>query len=149
MPTDSSPARFASGTRIVAARAQLGKLILLVSDDERRSTVVADYLRARGYRACIARTASLAFARVVEGESGEGARVDLVLTGVLGDGTSGLDLVAALRGIDTHAKVMLSGRRLTGDQRELSAIYGVDVLDGPLTPESICEAIEQVLATAA
>ncbi len=122
--------------------------MLLVTDDKDSRSFVAQVLRTGGYEVTIATTSSDAFERVMEGNEGAKAPVDLVLTD-LRDSRSGLELASALRAAASRVGLLLSSRGLSRDQRELAAFYGVEVLETPFTPDLVCSAVERALSSAA
>ena len=147
----SRPSRFASGIRTASrgrGRAAALARVLLVTDDRESRSFLAQVLCTGGYEVCIATTGSDAFARVMEGNEGAAAPVDLVLTD-LRDCRSGLELASALRAAAARVGLLLSSRGLSRDQRELAALYGVAVLEEPFTPDLVCSAVARVLSFAA
>jgi two-component system NtrC family response regulator len=75
--------------------------LLIVDDEEAQRTVLAGFLRKRGFRVTTAASADEAL-RIVEGET-----VDLVLTDMRMPGRSGVDLLDAVRGVNPDVGVVL------------------------------------------
>ena len=75
--------------------------LLLVDDDRSFCTVMADALRARGMDVCIAHDAPTGIA-AASADPPEYAVVDLKMPG-----PSGLELVRALKALDTHTRIVV------------------------------------------
>lgn len=115
------------------------RLILVVDDDERLRTLLAEYLEGRGFR-------------VVTAEDGErGLEVvrsrepDLVVLDVMLPGLDGFEVIRALRRSSTIPVVMLTAR---GD--ELDRIVGLEIgaddyLPKPFNPRELLARIQAVL----
>lgn len=149
MARPSRPPRFASGFRAVSrGDVRAPARVLLVTDDAEARDFLGQVLRTAAYDVVDVTTGSEAFARVMEGNEGAAPVIDLVLTD-LRDCASGLELASALRAAASRVGLLLSSRGLTSDQRELAALYGVDVLEAPFTPDAVSGAVERALSAAA
>ncbi|MCI2238648.1 response regulator [Kineococcus sp. TRM81007] len=118
--------------------------VLVVEDDADIRTLLDLRLRAAGHRVIGAESAPAALAVIAE----RGAP-DVLVSDVSLPGTTGLELVAALRAREDYAHlpvVFLSGRVQPADieaGRALGAVY----LTKPVVLTALCTAIEQALAT--
>ncbi|WP_432492650.1 response regulator [Kineococcus auxinigenes] len=119
--------------------------VLVVEDDADIRTLLDLRLRAAGHRVIGAESAAAALAVMAE----RGAP-DVLVSDVSLPGTTGLEMVADLRGQQDYEHlpvIFLSGRVQPADieaGRALGAVY----LTKPVVLTALCTAIEQALATA-
>jgi signal transduction histidine kinase len=127
----ASSARGATGT----PRATLRGTVLLVEDNAEVAAVVAGMLHAAGYSVTAAASGTAALARL-----GAGERFDLVLSDIVMEGLSGLDLAAQIRDREPNLPVVL----MTGysDALLMGSSQGLPVLYKPFRHEEL----EAVLA---
>ena len=115
------------------------RTILVVDDDDRIRTLLAEYLGGRGYEVLVA----------ADGESGlEQVRsnaVDLVVLDVMMPGKDGLSVLRELRAVGALPVIMLTARGEDTDRIVGLELGADDYLAKPFNPRELVARIEAVL----
>ena len=119
-----------------------GESILLIDDDDGVRTVLEMVLSARGYRV----STSASGERGLEEFARHRAEIDLVITDLMMPGLSGAEVVQRLRAVAPLTKIIaFSGLRTSDETFDPAVLVGVEVLDKPITAETLLKTIRQVL----
>src|SRR5512140_2783482 len=118
--------------------------VLLVDDERFARTVYADYLRAAGFEVEVAADVEAALAALGR------RRFDVLLTDVSLPGTSGLDLIASAKQLDSNLEVVVITALDKVDPAVRAMKSGAsDYLVKPVTPEALQHAVQRCLSTRA
>ena len=118
--------------------------ILVVDDDIRLSTILADYLRAKGYQVMTVRNGLEVF------EQAQSQKPDLILMDVHMPHLDGLEAIQRLRAdtsLSTIPVIVLTALAMPGDRERCLEAGANDYLTKPVDFEGLVEAIETHLSS--
>lgn len=117
--------------------------ILLVDDDRQLLSLGQELLEHFGYRVLVAGDAQEALAIFQTA----GAEIDLVILDYYLPGLPGLELLATLRQLHPHVKIIIASGFFTPEEgRMLQAAGATALLDKPFRARQLQETIAQALA---
>lgn len=125
--------------------APIPRVVLVVDDDHETLALLMAVLTDEGYSVCAETTALAAFRRIVDGERGDGPRVDVVLTDFRLGSVSGAMLVDGIQSVCARATVLLMTGFPSREVTRLAESFGVEVLAKPFTLDVLCDAIGRAI----
>lgn len=128
-----------------AAQGADAPLILLAEDNDVTREMVAEFLKARGYRVAEARDGEESLERVME------SLPALVIMDVQMPGIDGLEAIRRIRELPGSAGtvpiIALTALAMPGDRERCQAAGASDYLSKPMRLRSLCDRIDAILGT--